>query len=239
MWLEIFREYVTDHVAFVVHVYLLGCEVLATIALGFGIVWESNDAPPQMHPLARKMVLMACVAETVCSVALFSFDEIISLAQQNIIEAQGNKIIVLETRLAPRLLTAEQIARIAEKIKPFGKMPFDMSVAPGDPEAMTALGMISQSLTLGGWDWTEFNHPNGPFMTVYSIPGLPNIGEGLVASGIDILVHPDHESSLFAAAKALSDALNAEGLAANARVAELAGIPNHNTIHVGVGKKPQ
>lgn len=90
---------ITDHTAFMVHVYLLAGDVLATIAVGAGIVWEHGT--PDVRAVANRLVIWGVVAETLCSVALFSFDETVSSAQQS-------KIIALETEIAPRKLTKEQ-----------------------------------------------------------------------------------------------------------------------------------
>jgi hypothetical protein len=86
MWAEIFTKFVTDDVALVVHIYLLGGDVLATMAVGAGIVWEHG--PPEVWVIANRLVIWGIVAETLCSVALFAFDEGISGAQQATIAAQ-------------------------------------------------------------------------------------------------------------------------------------------------------
>jgi hypothetical protein len=48
--------------------------------------------------MARRLVLWGVVTETLCSIALFVFDEGASRAQQSIIETQQAKIILLEIR---------------------------------------------------------------------------------------------------------------------------------------------
>jgi len=79
---------------------------------------------------------------------------------------------------APRLLSEGQIEAIAERVRRFKNVRFDMSVITGDPEAMTLLRLIAASLQRAGWEWIEWNHPHGPFMTVYKFPDTPNIGQG-------------------------------------------------------------
>jgi hypothetical protein len=99
MWTAIFERFVTDQVALVVHIYLLGGASLATIMVGAGIIWESG--PLEVHAIAHRLVIWGIVAETLCSIILFTFDEGISSAQQS-------KIIALETRIAPRVISKEQ-----------------------------------------------------------------------------------------------------------------------------------
>ena len=107
---------ITNHTAFLVHVYLLSGDVLATIAVGAGIVWEHGS--PDTRRVADRLVIWGVVAETLCSIALFSFDETISGAQQATIEAQQSKIIALETHFVPRLITSELIERLAKDVLP-------------------------------------------------------------------------------------------------------------------------
>jgi hypothetical protein len=145
--------------------------------------------------------------------------------------------LALEKLKAPRLLRVEQSARIADKIRPFKELKFDMSVLVGDPEAMFFLGQIANTLEAGGWHWIEWNHPTGPFMTVYALPGKPNVGQ-IGSVGVSILIHADHLSEFSDAADVLSAALNADGIIANVERDAPQGVPNHDTLHIVIGKKP-
>jgi hypothetical protein len=93
---------------FWVHIVLLGGDVIATIAVGWGIIWEAPEYPPSYHEIAKRLVIWGIVAETLCSIFIFTFDESVSSSQQG-------KIIALETQLeserearAPRSLTKAQ-----------------------------------------------------------------------------------------------------------------------------------
>jgi len=88
-------------------VYLLAGDVLATWAVAAGIIWE-GDVITVSHEIAKRLVLWGVVLETMCSIALFAFDEGISHGQQLVIEEQKREIIALETRLAPRVLSPGQ-----------------------------------------------------------------------------------------------------------------------------------
>jgi hypothetical protein len=73
-------ENIPDWAAYVIRIYLLGGDVLGTIAVGYGIVWESG--PLEVHKIAHKLVVGGIIVETACSVLLFAFDDGISLVQQ-------------------------------------------------------------------------------------------------------------------------------------------------------------
>jgi len=144
MWIEIFSMFVTDHVAFLVHVYLLTFEAMATVALGFGIIWESSDAPPSMHKLARRIVLWACVTETVCGVALFTFDEGIS-------EAQQDKIVALEERIADRGLLPHQYTEFVSQLAPFAGTRVDVLIYGVADETRKFSGILVHALNAAKW----------------------------------------------------------------------------------------
>jgi hypothetical protein len=144
--------------------------------------------------------------------------------------------LALEKLKAPRSLSRDQMEAIANKLRPFAKTRFDLSVIIGDPEAIGFLGFIADSLEAAGWTWIEYNHPSGPFMNVYNVAGKPNIGQqGWI--GVSIQVFDDHAAQLSPAADELLAALKAVGVAASRDKANDA-IPNHDTVHVLVGRKP-
>jgi hypothetical protein len=80
----------------VTHAALLAGDVLATIAVGVGILWESPKQSERRQRIAVWLVILGVGVETLCSVSLFAFDEAISQSQQA-------KIIRLETHLQSAL----------------------------------------------------------------------------------------------------------------------------------------
>jgi hypothetical protein len=102
MWTKIFQEYVSDHTALIVHVYLLSGDILATWAVAAGIIWEGAF---DLREIVHRLVIWGVAAETLCSLALFTFDEGISAAQQD-------KIISLDKYIVGRQLTKEQFDAI-------------------------------------------------------------------------------------------------------------------------------
>lgn len=140
----------------------------------------------------------------------------------------------------PRRLTAGQALEITATVRHFTNIRFDMSVVSGDTlDDLPLVGQIAAALENGGWKWIEWNHPNGPFMNVYQFPNLPNIGQGGgVRSGIGILIRSDHATVFNAAANALSKALTNVSMVNDVGAAATSDIPNHDTIHIVIGKKP-
>jgi hypothetical protein len=79
------------------HVLLIGSSVLASAAVTWGLVSESKP----FLKLANLLIVGGVVAEAICTILLFGFDEGIS-------NAQLSKIATLETRIAQRELTPDQ-----------------------------------------------------------------------------------------------------------------------------------
>ncbi len=142
----------------------------------------------------------------------------------------------LEKLKQPRVFSLVQISSLADKLRPFANTRFDMAVIPSDPEAVVFMSHIAAMLEKAGWTWVAYGHPGGPFMTVYTMDGKPNIGQQ-GWSAVSIQVFADHATEFSAAADALLAALKAEGVVATRDEAN-AAIPNHDALHIVVGKKP-
>lgn len=138
----------------------------------------------------------------------------------------------LEKLKMPRLLSAEQQARIVGKLKSFG-VPYSMALQP-DPEPIALANQIEATLNASGWKrqkWEDkglmrFSKPNDP----------TDIPMGLVyIVGVRIEIALSKKAEWEAAAVALRDALTAEGIdvTASADVGAEA-----DAIHIAIGKKP-
>lgn len=94
------------------------------------------------------------------------------LAEARAVEAQ----LELARFKAPRRLTSEQQATLAERLKTFSGTKFAMSVAPGDS---VDLAMdIGDTLKSAGWEW--INWPVRWSQVVKSRPGRPEMGIDLM-----------------------------------------------------------
>jgi hypothetical protein len=213
------------------HVWLLSFSVLASIAVGVGIIFERPKYSPSVHRVAFWLIVGGVIFEAICTIFLFVFDEGISRSQQSKIDAQQSKIIALETRLAPRVISPEQRERIIEKMKQFAPQSFSGRVAAGSEDAWDLWREISLALELAGWKKLPPVPPIGtpPFgpsatITEAAMPGVmvwfPGFGWNEFKPVADAL------------AKALRDDGNGI-LAGSGGVAE-----NTRTITIEIGPNP-
>jgi hypothetical protein len=87
------------------HFWLLAGAFTVEIIVAIGIVLEMSWPPNQLQIIATVMVIGGVVIGIIFTLGLFVFDEAISRNQQE-------KIVALETRLAPRLLSEEQKGKL-------------------------------------------------------------------------------------------------------------------------------
>jgi hypothetical protein len=128
------------------HVILLSVSVLASFAVGAGIIFESPKYSDFVHRVAVGLVIAGVVVEAACTIFLFVFDEGISGTQQS-------KIIVLETRLAPRTLPDPEVAEIVAKLKQFGGQEF--TIGTFDGEAASLARRLRVVLEKADWKWFD------------------------------------------------------------------------------------
>jgi hypothetical protein len=220
---------VANHIADVANIFFIGSLVVGVAATVL-IVWMSGVKEAYWEKDRTES------AERVASL-IVQGDQL----RKDTAEANARALesqLALEKFKAPRTLTPEQLNRVSERLKPFTAVRFDTSIIPGDPEAMGFLVQIASALEKGGWVWVEWNHPTGPLMNVYQLAGKPNIGQGGVSVGLRVAVHKDHEAEFIVAATELALSLGAEGAAIMIDAAAGDEIPNHDTIHIVIGKKP-
>jgi hypothetical protein len=160
----------------------------------------------------------------------------IAKANQGAAEANARAAeaqLALEKFKQPRLIPDLRV--FGGRLKKFAKTRFDMSVIPGDPEAAVLMSRIAASLEEAGWTWVAYSPPDGALMMVFNMPGKPNIGqEGW--RGVSVQV-PDEMAELSPAANAIAGELMAVGIEATRDKAATV-IPNKDTVHILVGKKP-
>ena len=141
--LAILRNLLSDPV----HVYLLSGDVLATIAVGLGIIWEHG--PPEVQRVANRLVIGGVIVETVCSIWLFAYDENISSGQQSVITSQNNQIIALEKQIAPRQLSFPQQFAIGATLVHFAGQRVRIESYALDAESAALGTQIAGALSRG------------------------------------------------------------------------------------------
>jgi hypothetical protein len=115
--------------------------------VGAGIVLESPKYP-SFHRIANQLVIGGVIVEAACTIVLFVFDEGIS-------NAQLEKIVALETRLAARSLSDEQISSIGDRLKQFNDQHFDIVTYWKNPESLALANRIYEALTKGDWKYDK------------------------------------------------------------------------------------
>jgi hypothetical protein len=86
-------------------------------------------------------------ADQEIAAAVASFEKEISAARA--------ETKALQERLADRQLTDEQVAQIANRVKPFSPQQFEMTAYWDDKECMGITNRIHDALTLGGWEYLK------------------------------------------------------------------------------------
>lgn len=205
------------------HVVLLSLSVLASIAVGAGILLERPKYSATVHRVAFWLVVGGIVVEAACTIFLFVFDEGISTSQQD-------KIISLETRLAPRGLSPQQQEAIAAKIRPFAGQQYGLGVAPGD-EPLQFACLLDKILKSADWKSVA---PFGDIIVHASCGDLTQTNN----SGVRLYVGSSHVAPLHEAANALILALQAENVEATGIViADAEASKNPDAIEIAVGLK--
>lgn len=198
--------------------------MLATWAVGMGIIWESNEYDASTHRVARRLVLIGIAVETLCSLALFVFDEGVSHAQQS-------KIIALETKIAPRNLEPSDIEDVGKALLPYTGTHFDLAVTQ-EIEPMRLLDKVEDALKKAGW----IEEPADPRATHFNRIGRSAVAVRTMA-GVWIL-YPATSEAQRNAASALVGALRVKHIdSTEIRITEPTQF-DFASIHVWIGGKP-
>jgi hypothetical protein len=118
------------------HCILIGVTLLGSAAVTWGLIRESE----RFWTLTNLLIVGGVIIEAICTILLFGFDEGISNAQQS-------KIIGLETRIAPRVLTEDQYAAI-QALR--GKVDTVFVLSSPDSEPATFSAQLQQALVDAG-----------------------------------------------------------------------------------------
>lgn len=160
------------------------------------------------------------------------------IAEANRVAAEANQIaeserlarVKIEERLAGWSLEPEAQARLTDRLKPFAKTPFDLSVNPAEARFMEILDGI---LTKAGWSRQQ-PKPSGPSRPGFlNIPILVDGKAGMsTASGISVGVAQERFKDFKAAAESLVSGLIAEGIPV-----ELLQSADPSAIHIVIGNR--
>ena len=207
------------------HAVLIAGSVIAGITVGAGIIFEGKNYSERTHRIAVWLVIVGVAVRSFCTIVLFVGDEALSGAQQD-------KIITLETKIAPRNLSIEQMQAIANAIQPFNGMHFDLSVTQ-EIEPLRLLDKVEDAITLGGWIEQLDKSPVSHFDRMNkSMVGIRTV------LGVWVLYPQKSGPEFERAAKALRDALDKQNLTGSFLAISGDEPYNLDAIHVWVGGKP-
>jgi hypothetical protein len=193
------------------HAILLAITVLASFAVAAGIIFESPKYPASVHRVATWCVIVGVGIEAICTITLFVFDEGISGKQQE-------KIIALETKLAPRSLSDSEVAELAKILEPFSGQEFTIASYGGEPAQLWA--RIRGILEKARWKWFD------PEMQILLLPGT-----------VGIQVWEYRDGTAREAAQTLVGALKAKDIDAMLLPAETTNAHPDSKIEMLIGSK--
>jgi hypothetical protein len=215
------------------HLVLVPLSAIAGIAVGAGIIFERSKYSEKVQLIAFWLVVLGVAIESVCTIGLFVVDERISGAQQSKIGAQNREIIELEKRIAPREINKDERAIIADLLRPFGAIPFDLCITPGVEDSF--IHDIENTLAMAGWVVQNFGGNDATPEQLKVPPGNdPGIGVcGL--TGVRIVIDSSHESQFDKPAATLRAALWALGMAADAGAITGDHMMRPEIMHIQIG----
>ncbi len=139
-------------------------------------------------------------------------------ANARALEAQ----LALEQFKAPRVLTDEQVQKIADRLKPFSGQEFGIIPYWEMKEPLAFANRIYTPLELAGWKYIQ------PERATFMLGGI---------EGVQVWRHPNADERVQRAADALVAALNDADVAAVLKLQNIAN-PLDNKISLNVGTKP-
>jgi hypothetical protein len=128
----------------------------------------------------------------------------------------------IEQRFADRTLTDEQIAAIADKLRPFVPQAYEITPYWDMKESVSITNRIYRALVLAGWTQNE-----------------PQKGRALLGGVVGVLVyiHPAAGSKTKDAANSLVSALNAENISSELKQENPTNNPPNDVLGINVGAK--
>ncbi len=215
-----------------VHALLIGGCVLGGVFVGVGII---KEAEKWSFPVL--LVLIGVIIEAVFTIALFVYDENITHEQQSIILAQNDKIIALEKRLAPRVISDAQKPGLIAKLKLFGSTRFDGAMASSDGEQAEFWSQLEPILVAAGWVHIAWEPPRnrGGVWNVVHQGDQPALGV-VAAKNVEVWVNTDSVPKLGGAVAALARALNDIGITAIGGTDNM-HTANDDAVHIWIGVK--
>ena len=136
--------------------YLTG-DIVATVAVGIGIVLETERPYTRRKLIAVGLVIIGVIAETLCSFGLFTHDEHIGQKQRSRIAALVADNNDLRVKAGTRRVLDARC--FAAKLAGKPKLSADVAYTRDDTEAYSFAGQILRELRDNGWKVSAYARP--------------------------------------------------------------------------------
>ena len=129
-------------------------------------MWPSEATASRLYDIANIALIAALVVGVIATVLVVWMGNVKegylrrALADLGVEAGKANKEaaeakLALERYKAPRILSAEQMATLSMRLKPFGKVAFDVATEQSN-ETASLLAQICEALEGAGWDWQDW-----------------------------------------------------------------------------------
>jgi hypothetical protein len=190
--------------------------VLATIGVLVGVYWEGDQFPKEKQQRGWRLLVRSLALDTLFTIFVFGTDGWIASVQRA-------EIIGLETRLAARSLSADQVAKMSAVLTLYGSMGFAVYPYRDDKESTDIADNIRSAFAGAGWENQED-------------PTVVSPAPGVIA-GISVQVGIGAPENTKEAANALANMLDADNISATLKLMPAADL-SRPFISVQVGIKP-
>jgi hypothetical protein len=190
--------------------------IISTIGVTVGVYWEGEQFDKVKQRRGWRLLICSLAADTFFTIMVFGIEGWIG-------HTQRDEIIALEKKLAPRLLTTQQVLSLAAQLRPYSGQEFVITPYWDMKESLDLANRIFDVLSSADWKYIK------PEKQGFMLGGI---------EGVQVWVHPSADASTRKAAQELVSALNGVDLHAVLREQNSAN-PKDNKIGLNVGAKPQ
>jgi hypothetical protein len=181
---------ISDQLASFIRSVLLSGDVLATIAVGCGIIWESG--PLEVHHVAHRLVIWGIIAETICTIGLFVFDNGMNDVQVAIIRAQNDRIEAQQKKIDDN----EKVLIWQQMPRQLGQITDCRKILKASPKGARVRILWQSSVSDGdGFSFsisTCFSDPEHPWPPKWNLEmpqAVEKLPDGVSKTGITVIAN--------------------------------------------------
>lgn len=211
-------------------VLLFQLEAASVIGVIVGVWYERDHFPKIVQDAGWTILVVSLAVELLFLASLFGIEGRISRIQRS-------EIIALKKADLPRNLSIDAQQRIVKKLTSFEGTEYDLSTVINFEPGSDIRAELSAVLRESRWKFNPIDDDILPPGHAMKNPLFPDLGLSLGLVGIRIIFDGSNPT-LSDASKALSDALNAEGIFSEVVQAGKADwMMKPNAVHITIGSK--